>query len=317
MVSLADNDTKFCIIIPVYNEEENISILHKEIISVLKDYEYELIYVNDGSTDSTYSEIKKALGNLIPPYAKIINLPNNLGQSFAFKVGLDNARFSVIIFMDGDLQNDPKDIPQLLAKIGEDYDLVQGIRAKRQDNFFKKILPSLIANFILRLLCDSKFKDIGCSLKAFKKPLALDMVFQQGMHRILPVYFYLKGKRVTEIKVNHRKRIYGKTKYGFSRAFEILFEIIKINFFEKNSNRFLFVTGFLSFLILFYGIVKIITKFFLNPKEGMFYCVFSILGFYIFVISTVLYISRSFYIYYKNISKSKDIKMEVYGPRSL
>jgi len=117
MISLTDNDTKFCIIIPVYNEEENINILHKEIISVLKDYEYELIYVNDGSTDTTYSEIKKTLENLTPPYAKIINLSNNLGQSFAFKVGLDNARFNVIIFMDGDLQNGHRNIHIILKEI--------------------------------------------------------------------------------------------------------------------------------------------------------------------------------------------------------
>lgn len=317
MISPADNDTKFCVIIPVYNEEENISILHKELISVLKQYEYELIYVNDGSTDSTYFEIKKALESLIPPYAKIINLSNNLGQSFAFKAGLDNARFSIIIFMDGDLQNDPRDIPGLLDKINDGYDLIQGIRYKRKDDFFKKIFPSVIANFILRILCGSKFKDIGCSLKAFKKSVALDMVFQQGMHRMLPIYFYLKGKKTGEIRVNHRKRIYGKTKYGFSRTFEVLFEIIKINFFEKNSNSLLFVTKFLFFLILFFGMLETITKLFFNPEIGMVYFILSIIGFYIFIISTVLYISKSFYIYYKNISKLENIEMEVYGQRNL
>ncbi|MBU1062387.1 MAG: glycosyltransferase family 2 protein, partial [Candidatus Omnitrophica bacterium] len=233
---------KFSVVVPFYNEEDNVKILHKELISALKGHEYELVYVNDGSTDSTYSRLIKETEDLKPPHAKIINFTKNLGQSFAFKAGLDNTSFDTIVFIDGDLQNDPRDIPLLLEKFLEGYDLAQGIRARRKDPFFSKIVPSKIANLILRILCGSKFKDLGCSLKVFSKKITDRLFFYKGFHRLLPVYFSLKGAKVTEVKVNHRSRKSGKSKYGFSRTIEVLFEVIKINFFEKGSNNFIYIT---------------------------------------------------------------------------
>jgi glycosyltransferase involved in cell wall biosynthesis len=160
---------EFSVVVPFYNEEDNAGLLHARLLSALAGYRYELVYVNDGSTDATRAKLREALASAPTRYAKIISLPKNLGQSFAFKAGLDNSRFPVVAFMDGDLQNDPADIPRLLHKLNDGYDLVQGVRYRRQDPFFSKIIPSVAANVLLRVLCGSKFRDIGCSLKAFKK----------------------------------------------------------------------------------------------------------------------------------------------------
>jgi glycosyltransferase involved in cell wall biosynthesis len=231
------NSIKFSVVIPLYNEEENIAILHKELIYALKGYIYELIYVNDGSTDSTYLKLKKEIKNADMPLIKIINLHKNFGQSYAFKAGLNNAESSLIVFIDGDLQNDPKDIPKLLEKIDEGYDLVQGVRLKRLDPFFKKVIPARIANLILRFFCGSKFKDIGCSLKVFKKAIVSDIIFHNGIHRVLPLYLQLKGAHTAEININHRSRIFGKTKYGLSRIFNLIYEIVMISFSDKYFNK--------------------------------------------------------------------------------
>lgn len=306
----------FSVVVPFYNEEENVRGLHQELILALEGYEYELIYVDDGSKDSTLLKLREALSNQPAPYSKLICMPKNLGQSFAFKAGLNNSRFPIVVFMDGDAQNDPLDIPRLLDKIKAGYDLVQGVRHKRKDGFFTRILPSFLANAILRVFCGSQFRDIGCSLKAFKKDLAAEMAFQQGMHRILPVYFCLSGAKVSQMHVNHRKRIHGKTKYGFSRTFEVLFEIIKINFFEKNSNRFLFATGALSFIIFSYAMVKGVLKFTRYPEDAIVYFILSALSIYVFIISAILYISRSFYIYYKQVPILTNISVESYGKKA-
>jgi glycosyltransferase involved in cell wall biosynthesis len=232
-----NHNRRFSVIIPMYNEEENISFLHEELVAVLRGYEYELIYVNDGSSDLTYAKLKEETSKLSAPQTKIINLPNNLGQSLALKNGLDNAEYPIIVFMDGDFQIDPRDIPRLVAKINEGFDFVQGIREKRKDLFFSKIVPAITANFILWSVCGSKFKDIGCSLKAFRKELIADIVFQRGIHRILPLYLMLGGAKFTQIKVNHRKRVLGKSKYGMSRIFEFVIQVIRIIKYKYKTHR--------------------------------------------------------------------------------
>ena len=311
MVNQKDNHVKFSLIVPLYNEQENITHLHKEIISALHDYEYELIYVNDGSSDKTFSKTIEAINNMPVSWARIINLSKNYGQSFAFKLGLDNARFSVIIFMDGDLQNDPKDIPLLLDKFSEGYDLVQGVRAKRRDPLLQKILPSKLANLFLRILCGSKFSDLGCSLKVFSKKLVNGLYFYQGFHRILPIYLSLKGAKMTEIEINHRKRLCGKSKYGFSRAAEVFFEIIRINFIEKGSNNFIYITIGIGFilgclgLLIGFNLVKNINLF------GFLGLISFVLGLYLFVIATSLHIIRSFYAYHQKFKEIEESHYEI------
>jgi dolichol-phosphate mannosyltransferase len=219
----------FSIVVPFYNEEDNIGPLHKEITGFLKGHHYELIYVNDGSSDGTYAELQKASSEQGFADIKIINFPVRLGQSLALKAGLDKAVFDIIIFMDGDLQYDPRDIPRLLEGIGCGYDLAQGIRKVRNDPLLKR-LCSMAGNLALHIFCGNKFKDVGCSLKAFKKDFASGIAFHSGTHRLLPVYLYLNGCSVTEIEVNHRRRAGGKSKYGFLRIIEFLFQLWDLRF---------------------------------------------------------------------------------------
>lgn len=306
----------FSVIIPFYNEAENLGALHRELVSALSGNEYELVYVDDGSTDDSLAELRRANDLASAPHAAVIRIPENRGQSFAFKAGLDSARFGLAVFMDADLQNDPRDIPRFLEKTREGYDLVQGIRRHRRDPFLSRVVPSVTANLLLRLLCGSKFRDIGCSLKAFRKSLAAEMVFQQGMHRMLPVYFYLNGARVTEIPVNHRKRAHGRSKYGFSRTLEVLFEIVKINFFEKNSNRFLFLSAFLAAAIFSYAALDGAVRLPAHVRQAAARFIFAAFGFYLFVVAAVLYIVRSFYLYHKFSARPGDFAIERYDKKS-
>ncbi len=307
---LKDKSIKFSIIIPLYNEERNINILHKELISISKDYEYEIIYVNDGSTDSTYNNLVGAVEterSNVP--IKIINIHKNIGQTLAFKIGLDNSLYDVIVFMDGDLQNNPQDIPILIDEFRKGYDLVQGVRYRRKDPFFTRVLPSLVANFVLRVVCGSKFKDLGCSLKIFYKRNIDEIIFYQGMHRMLPIYYSLKSKKVTEVAVSHRRRVYEKSKYGFSRSFEILFEIVKINFFEKESNFFIYTSCLIGLLLIIMSLLSyffIILNNFMISLKMMIAVVTLIVGIYSFVISASLYIIRSSYIYQKRLNLLKN-----------
>ena len=229
-----DNE-KFSLIVPFYNEENNVAILHKEIVETLRNLSCEVIYVNDGSTDNTHRELIKAVGSSKLPFiVKVVDTRDNFGQSFALKTGLLYASYDAVIFMDGDLQNNPKDIHALLKKLLEGYDLVQGVRVNREDPLLTKKIPSKLANILLSMVCKNKFHDLGCSLKIFYKYNIDNFMFYKGFHRILPIYYYLKGAKVAEITVSHRRRVYGVTKYGFLRTFDILFEVIKINFLKIN-----------------------------------------------------------------------------------
>ena len=219
----------FSVIIPLFNEADNVGVFHKEIVSVLEGYNYELIYINDGSTDDTYNALSKAVEVCPTPHVKMINLAKNRGQSYSYRKGIDQAESSVIVFIDGDLQNDPKDIPKFVSKISEGYDLVQGVRLRRKDAFFTKVVTARIANILLRIFCSSQFTDIGCSLKAFRKEFTQSLNFHSGIHRLLPLYIQKKDAKVAEIGVEHRKRRFGRSKYGLSRVFSILVEIIRMS----------------------------------------------------------------------------------------
>jgi len=307
---VVDKDVGFSVVIPFYNEEQNVSILHNELVKALSGYNCEIIYVNDGSLDNTLEELKKAAKEIFSGQIKIVNLSKNLGQSFAFRVGLDNANSKVIVFMDGDLQNDPKDIEKLLTKFFEGYDIVQGSRVSRKDSLFLKKIPSKIANIFLRILCGSKFRDSGCSLKVFSKEFIENFPFYKGFHRVLPFYFSLKGGRTAEVEVAHRKRSYGKSKYGLSRIGEVLFEIIKISFFEKRSSNFIYITVFLGMTLLalsffiWFGVIA-------YSISTVVVLLSFILGLYLFVIAANLYIIRSFHDYYIEYNALNRAKLDV------
>jgi len=223
----------FSIIIPLYNEDQNIGILIKEIFKTLYNYsDYEVILVNDASTDQTLEVIQKLNNKKI----KIINNNINSGQSFSIYKGIKEAYYNTIVTLDGDGQNDPKDIPQLLEFYLKNYEieLVGGIRYKRKDKIIK-LISSKIANFVRSRLLKDNCSDTGCSLKVFNKKIFLSFPFFDGIHRFLPALFSGYGYKTYFINVNHRKRKYGISKYGtMKRLFKGIKDLIKVNNILKN-----------------------------------------------------------------------------------
>jgi len=207
----------YSFVVPVYNEEENVEILTKEIASVMDklDKPYEIIYIDDGSKDNSLEVLKKLKKEY--PQIRIIVFEKNSGQSAALDAGFRKAKGEVIITMDADLQNDPNDIPLLLDAL-KSSDAAVGWRATRKDSIKKKI-TSRLGNFFRNLFLGEKIHDTGCSLKAFKKESIERLKLFKGMHRFLPALVAMEGYKVVEVKVNHRPRVYGKTKYGFFDRF--------------------------------------------------------------------------------------------------
>ncbi len=236
------------VVVPAYNEEENVNLLHKELKAVLDRMRksYEIIYVDDGSTDRTYQEllkIKKA-----DKAARIIKLRKNFGQTAAMDAGFSNAKGKVIVTMDSDLQNDPRDIPKLLAKLDEGFDVVSGWRHDRKDSLSKRIF-SLFANTIRKFMTEETIHDSGCSLKAYRRECFDDFDLYGEMHRYIPAMLSWKGFRITEIKVNHRPRKHGKTKYNLERLLKGSLDLLVIFFWQKYSARPMHVFGTLGIIM--------------------------------------------------------------------
>ncbi|NWF52927.1 MAG: glycosyltransferase family 2 protein [Nitrospirae bacterium] len=246
------------VIIPLFNEEENAPILYeklKENLDPLKK-EYEILFVDDGSTDNTLhilEEIQAKDKRVI-----ILSLRRNFGQTAAFAAGFDFARGDVIVTMDGDLQNDPADIPKLLELI-KDNDLVSGWRKKRKDPFFSRRLPSLIANWLISNVTGVKLHDYGCSLKAYRREVIKNLKLYGEMHRFIPAVASWYGVRVAEVEVNHYPRLKGSTKYGISRTIKVVLDLITVKFLQSFSTKPIqffgpvgILSGFLGFLISLY-----------------------------------------------------------------
>lgn len=230
------------VVVPVYNEEKNVKILYKEIKDVLTDLKqkqrissFEIIFVDDGSKDKTPRELislKKTEKSLF----KVVALRKNFGQTPALKAGFDNSKGDLIVTMDGDLQNDPKDIPRLMDKLVQGYDVVSGWRRNRRDSFTKKIF-SKIMNKVRKTLVGDSLHDYGCSLKIYKRECIKDLELYGELHRYITAYLYIKGYRIGEIKVNHRQRKFGKTKYKFNRGVNGLLDLFFLKFWSSYSNK--------------------------------------------------------------------------------
>jgi glycosyltransferase involved in cell wall biosynthesis len=246
---------KLSIVIPVYNEEENIPKLYEELKAVLEKlpYDYEIIFVDDGSTDRSY-EILKEISQK-DKRVKVIRFRRNYGQTAAMYAGFQHAEGDVIITMDGDLQNDPRDIPKLLEKIEEGYDIVSGWRKNRKDNFLTRTLPSKVANWLISKVTGVELHDYGCTLKAYRKEVAKNYRLYGDMHRFLPAVAKSFGAKITEVVVNHRPRLYGKSKYGIGRTIRVMLDILLVKFLNDYLNKPLYAFGGLGLLMMFLGFI--------------------------------------------------------------
>ena len=217
------------IIVPLYNEADNVRILNEAIHKALKGFKYELLLVNDGSTDRTGIQLKK----LKHPNIIVIELQKNYGQSLALSAGIDISKGDYIVTMDGDLQNDPKDIPWMLEKAkNEKWDLVSGIRTNRKDSFFKKI-PSKVANLIIRLATNIDINDHGCALKVFTKKTAKELNLYGEIHRYMTMLSHFNGARITQVPIKHNARKFGVSKYGLERIFKVIYDLISLIYLQR------------------------------------------------------------------------------------
>ena len=254
------------VIIPIYNEEANIIKLSESILNALSDIDFEVLFVNDGSTDNSEKIIKSISQK--HSNMKLINLRRNYGQTAAMQAGFDHSKGDIVIPMDGDLQNDPKDIPMLIEKINEGYDVVSGWRKIRSDKKFTRIIPSKIANMIISKISGIHLHDYGCTLKAYRKEILHDIKLYGEMHRFIPIYASWEGAKVTEVAVHHHPRTAGKTKYGLSRIPRVILDLLVIRFFDKSLDRPIHLFGqfgLLMFLVAFLlSLLAIFLKIFIN-----------------------------------------------------
>lgn len=238
------------LVLPVYNEEDNLRPLHAEIVSVLSqmDIRYEIIYVDDGSRDKSrdvLAEITKE-----SPHTRVVLLRRNFGQTAAIQAGIDQATGAIITLMDSDMQNDPADIPRMLARMGEGYDLVSGWRKERKDRMVTRRLPSMAANGIISKVTGVELHDYGCTLKMYRREV-LDHVRLYGeMHRFIPVLAEAAGARIDEMVVNHRARLHGKSKYGLWRTLKVVLDLMTVTFLTKYNTRPMYIFGGAGFLFL-------------------------------------------------------------------
>jgi len=240
---------KLSVVIPLMNEEDNIEPLFKAIREALKDIDYELILVDDGSTDNTVNKVKE----LADSRTKLLIFNRNFGQTTAMAAGIDEAEGELIVTLDGDLQNDPSDIPMMIEKLeSEGWDVVAGRRANRQDDSLRKI-PSKIANWIIRRTTGVYIRDYGCTLKLFKKDVAKNLGLYGELHRYIPVLAKLYGAKMTEVDVKHHPRIHGESKYGIGRTFKVISDLMLMLFFQKYATRPMHLFGGVGFAMLFSG----------------------------------------------------------------
>ena len=232
------------VVVPLYNEEDSLPHLVEQLLTALRPSgeAFELVLVNDGSSDRT-AEVLTSLSREVPELVAVL-LRKNYGQTAAMAAGFDVAMGSVIVSLDGDLQNDPADIPMLLDKLREGYDLVSGWRHQRQDAAIQRKLPSRIANRLIGRVTGVRLHDYGCSLKAYRREVLADMRLYGELHRFLPALAFIEGARITEVKVNHRARQFGSSKYGIDRTFRVLMDLLTVWFMKRFLTRPMYVFGF-------------------------------------------------------------------------
>lgn len=264
------------LIVPVYNEEKNLPLLIEAIRAALEPlpYTWEVILVDDGSEDNSL-QVMTQLAEEYSERLRVVSFRRNFGQTAAIAAGLDYARSEIIILLDADLQNDPADIPMLLEKLDEGYDLVSGWRRRRQDKYITRTLPSNLANWLISHVTGVPLHDYGCTLKAYRREVLEGFRLYGEMHRFIPVFAHSVGARITEIPVNHHPRMFGEAKYGLERTIKVLLDLFTVKFLISYSSKPIYLFGgaglvlitFSSALLLFLGVRRILisTSVLLSP----------------------------------------------------
>lgn len=243
---------RLSVVITLFNEEDNVPPLLETLYAALDAYDYELVLVDDGSTDTTVERIRR----LANERTKLVIFYKNYGQTSAMAAGIEYAQGDYIVTMDGDLQNDPTDIPMMLQQLErEGCDVVAGRRANRQDGVLLRKIPSKIANGLIRWLTGVYISDYGCTLKVFKRQIAKNLGLYGQLHRFIPVLARLQGAKLTEVDVKHHARIHGKSKYGINRTFKVMSDLILVLFFQKYLQRPMHLFGTTGILAFFVGML--------------------------------------------------------------
>ncbi len=234
------------VIIPVYNEEENIPLLHERLHGVLtkQHFSYEVLYIDDGSKDDTFGQLQRLTES--DAHVRVIRFRRNFGQTAAMSAGIAYSKGEILVFMDGDLQNDPLDIPRLLTKIHEGYDVVSGWRKDRQDAQWSRKFPSFFANKLITKVTGVHLHDYGCTLKAYRHEVFQSIRLYGEMHRFIPAYAALAGAAITELEVTHHARQFGKSKYGISRVMRVVLDLLTLKFLGSFGTRPLHLFGALG-----------------------------------------------------------------------
>ncbi len=236
-MSGAGKNPKISVVVPIYNEAENVGLLYQAVKKSLERMKvsYEMVFVDDGSNDGSRDTLRDLASR--DPHLRVVLFRTNFGQSAAMSAGFKYSRGEIVVTMDGDLQNDPDDIPRMIEKMGEGYDVVSGWRRKRKDRLILRKIPSLFANRLICSVTRVKLHDTGCSLKAFRREV-VDRIHLYGeLHRFLPALARIEGARISELVVNHRPRRYGRSKYNLTRTFRVLMDLSSLNLFLKHLNN--------------------------------------------------------------------------------
>jgi glycosyltransferase involved in cell wall biosynthesis len=257
------------IVTPVFNEEENIGPLCAQIIKVMEEFgrSYELIAVDDGSSDRSLEVLTKIASD--NKQVKIISFRKNSGQTAAIMAGLDFAQGEIIVLIDSDLQNDCRDIPLLVSKLDEGFDVVSGWRKDRKDATLQRNFPSYIANRLISYLSRVHLQDYGCTLKAYRRDVIKGVRLYGEMHRFIPIYATWMGGRVTEVPVRHHPRVSGRSKYGLERVAKVILDLLVVKFLDKNFNKPIYVFGGFGLVALFASFLSVGAALYLKLVDGL------------------------------------------------
>ena len=262
-------ETKLTVVLPIYNEEESIPPLLEALVGELDGLydSYEIIAVNDGSRDGSQQALEAAAEHY--PHLKIIQFRCNAGQTAALMAGIDHASGDVIVTSDADLQNDPRDIPLMLAKLGEGYDVVSGWRQDRQDAAIRRNLVSRIANRLISRISGVRLHDYGCTLKAYRKEVLQGMRLYGEMHRFVPIYASWMGAKVIEVPVRHHARQFGSSNYGLARIFKVILDLVVVKFFSGYLVKPIYIFGGVAAVFMLISGVAFMSMLYLKFVEGL------------------------------------------------